>query len=80
MVVAFVASSSSVLRSDNADWRYAHDVPEGWQCAWHELFGEITTPIRIEREHDADVDVVYRPTAPTRRQAIDRSERTPATR
>jgi plastocyanin len=65
-----------------ADGAFAlHDVPEGTYSVrtWHERFGAITTPVRIERGRDADVDVVYRPTAPTHPRAIDRSERTPAT-
>jgi plastocyanin len=48
-----------------ADGAFAlHDVPEGTYSVrtWHELFGAITTPVRIEGGHDADLDIVYHPT------------------
>jgi plastocyanin len=47
-----------------ADGAFAlHDVPEGNYTVrtWHETFGEITTPVRIEGGHDAGVDIVFRP-------------------
>jgi plastocyanin len=41
-----------------------HDVPEGTYSVrtWHERFGTITTPVRVDGGHDADMDVVYRRT------------------
>ena len=43
-----------------------HDVPEGTYSVrtWHERFGTITTAVRVEGGHDADVDIVYRNTLP----------------
>jgi plastocyanin len=40
------------------------DVPEGTYSVrtWHERFGAITTPVRVESGHDADLDIVYHPT------------------
>jgi plastocyanin len=45
-----------------ADGAFAlHDVPEGTYSVrtWHERFGTITTPVRVEAGRDADVDVRY---------------------
>jgi plastocyanin len=47
-----------------ADGTFAlHDVPEGTYTvrSWHETFGATTTPVKIERGHDADVDIVFHP-------------------
>jgi plastocyanin len=65
-MVAFVGVvNHSFFAVTGADGAFAlQDVPAGTYTVrtWHEVFGAITTPVRIEGGHDADLDIVYHPT------------------